>query len=129
MKGDYCEVHVVHPDRVARASKAIASDEIALRLADAFKVLGDPTRIKIISALLNEELCVCDISATLCLSQSAVSHQLGALRRERLVKRRREGQMVFYSLDDEHIEQLLSQCLEHVMEDRGSFRKTNVDAS
>ncbi|MCL5291859.1 MAG: metalloregulator ArsR/SmtB family transcription factor [Actinobacteria bacterium] len=117
MSEDLCGVNVVHSDRVIRASTALVSNEIARRLAETFKVLGDPTRIKIISALYEGELCVCDISAVVSLSQSAVSHQLGALRRERLVRRRRDGQKIFYSLDDEHIKRLLSECLDHVAEE------------
>ncbi len=128
MSGDMCDVHAINPEKVARAKAALVSDETAVRLSDAFKVLGDPTRIKIIFALLGEELCVCDIAATLQMSQSAVSHQLGSLRRERLVKRRKAGRSVFYSLDDVHIERLLSQCLEHVTENRGAFRESGANA-
>ncbi|MFY9500158.1 MAG: metalloregulator ArsR/SmtB family transcription factor, partial [bacterium] len=84
------------------------------RLAETFKVLGDPTRIKILSALATEELCVCDLAAALELSVSAVSHQLRVLKGARLVKYRREGKNIFYSLDDEHVISLFRLALEHV---------------
>ncbi|MHB0976968.1 MAG: ArsR/SmtB family transcription factor [Candidatus Aquicultorales bacterium] len=119
MNAESCFVNVVHADKVAKAALTMYSDETAEKLAEAFKVLGDQTRVKIVSALLGEELCVCDISALIGMSQSAVSHQLGALRKERLVKRRREGQKAFYSLDDDHIKSLLMQCFEHVSEASG----------
>jgi DNA-binding transcriptional ArsR family regulator len=89
-------------------------DSTATEMADVFKTLGDPTRIKLIYALLNQELCVHDLSVLLGMGQSAVSHQLRYLRNMRIVKRRKAGKTVFYSLDDEHIEQLFSQTLQHL---------------
>ncbi|HHW91369.1 MAG TPA: helix-turn-helix transcriptional regulator [Firmicutes bacterium] len=91
----------------------LAENEIT-RLAETFKVLGDPTRIKILSALSEEELCVCDLSAVLDMSVSAISHQLRVLKGARLVKYRREGKNIFYSLDDEHVISLFRLALEHV---------------
>ena len=79
-----------------------------------FKALADPTRVRIISVLAQTELCVCDLAATLGMSQSAVSHQLRLMRRMRLVKNRKAGRMVYYSLDDEHIDDLFRRGLEHV---------------
>jgi len=93
------------------------SEDIIQKLAATFKVLGDPTRIKIINILANKELCVCDISELLDMTQSAISHQLRKLRDLNLVKYRKEGRVVYYSLDDHHILQLFNQGLEHVMED------------
>jgi len=88
-----------------------------LGLADLFKVLGDPTRLRIVNALAAAgELCVCDLSAALSLSQSAVSHQLAVLRRSRLARPRRDGKTVFYALDDEHVRALLALGLEHARE-------------
>ena len=85
-------------------------------LADTFKVLGDGTRVRILDALSRAELCVCDLSSLLGLQESAVSHQLRLLRGARLVRARRDGRMVFYSLDDQHIVHLFEQGLEHVQE-------------
>lgn len=87
------------------------------RVAETFKVLGDPTRTKIIFALFTAELCVCDLASLLNTTSSAVSHQLRILRNMRLVKYRKEGKMVFYSLDDDHINNLFHECLRHVEED------------
>jgi len=91
-------------------------EETILHLADTFSTLSDPTRAKIIFALLSEELCVCDIANLLGLSLSAISYQLRILRNLRIVQYRKEGQMVFYSLADSHIEKLFCQGLEHVEE-------------
>ena len=87
-------------------------------LAALFKALGDPTRVRILAALALRELCVCDLCAILDMSQSAVSHQLRLLRTARLVRFRRDGKNVFYSLDDEHVLALFAQGLEHVRHDR-----------
>ncbi|MGM0471682.1 MAG: ArsR/SmtB family transcription factor [Bacillota bacterium] len=113
-----CEVYNTHEENINLLQEEELSEEIILQLADTFKVLGDPTRIKIINALSNVELCVCDISEHLDMSSSAVSHQLRILRNLNLVKYRKEGRSVYYSLDDDHILQLFSQCLEHVLEER-----------
>lgn len=92
----------------------LISDDIAVRVADVFKALGDPTRLKIIHSLLQKELCVHDLTVVLEMGQSAVSHQLRYLRNLRIVKRRKVGKTVFYSLDDDHIEQIYVQMLQHV---------------
>ncbi|MHB0869574.1 MAG: ArsR/SmtB family transcription factor [Chloroflexota bacterium] len=114
---DLCDVFCIDAEEVARARQAMVSDEAAARLAETFSVLGDPTRVKMISALRSVELCVCDLATLLNLSQSAVSHQLRLLRTMRLVKYRREGRIVYYSLDDEHIGNLFQQGLQHVVEE------------
>ncbi|MGI5837289.1 MAG: ArsR/SmtB family transcription factor [Chloroflexota bacterium] len=114
---DVCETYCVNADAVARVKPHIASDRIASRLADTFAVLGDPTRVKLISALMHSELCVCDLAALVELSQSAVSHQLRLLRTMRLVKYRRDGRVVYYSLDDQHIANLFLEGEQHVMEE------------
>lgn len=90
------------------------SDALVNALADVFKTLGDPTRVKIIYALMQSELCVHDISVILNMGQSAVSHQLRYLRNMRIVKRRKSGKTVYYSLDDSHVEQIFVQTLQHV---------------
>jgi DNA-binding transcriptional ArsR family regulator len=95
---------------------ALLADGTAHSLAETFKVLGDMTRVRILDALSHAELCVGDIAQTLGLSESAVSHQLRLLRDQRLVKPRRAGQMIFYTLDDHHIVKLFAQGLEHVQE-------------
>ena len=82
--------------------------------AELFKVFGDPTRLKLLAALLGQEMCVCDLSDPLGISQSAVSHQLRLLRTSRLVKNRREGKSIFYSLDDDHVATILAQGMEHI---------------
>ncbi len=92
------------------------ADEVLYDLAELFKVFGDSTRIKILYAMFETELCVNDIAKLLHLSQSSVSHQLRILKTSKLVKFRREGKSVFYSLDDEHIKQILSMGMEHVEE-------------
>lgn len=113
---DVCDVHYINEKSVKAVQKVMISDEIAEALAETFKVLSDPTRVKILCALSKAELCVCDLSALLGMNDSAVSHHLRLLRTLKLVKYRREGRMAYYSLDDEHIEKLFQQGLEHVQE-------------
>jgi DNA-binding transcriptional ArsR family regulator len=103
---------------VARVKAALVDPAIASRLAETFKVLGDPSRVRIVHALSLEELCTHDLASVLGMSESAVSHQLGLLRLLRLVRFRREGRIVYYSLDDEHIRQLFEDSLRHVKEQR-----------
>ncbi len=113
-----CEVSAINPKKVSSVMKKMESAEALMKVAETFSALGDLTRTKIISALSKEELCVCDIAALFNATKSAISHQLRILRNMRLVKYRKEGKMVFYSLDDEHITNLLGECLRHVNEDR-----------
>ena len=111
-----CEENTVSGDKVAAISRAMP-DEISLcDLAEFFRVFGDSTRIKILYALSQTELCVCELADILKMSQSAVSHQLQALRSHRLVRYRREGKSVIYSLDDEHIFSIIGQGIEHIKE-------------
>jgi DNA-binding transcriptional ArsR family regulator len=111
-----CDVRVVHLDRVAQAkAEAIAEKEMA-RLALTYRILGDPTRLKIIMALRGGEMCVCDIAAFLGLSESAVSHQLRRLRELSLVSWRRDGQILYYRLDDNHVLELTRVGLRHIRE-------------
>jgi DNA-binding transcriptional ArsR family regulator len=97
-------------------------DRTAVALADTFKVLGDTTRVRILDALSRSELCVCDIARLVRLTESAVSHQLRLLRDTRLVRARRKGRQIFYTLDDDHIVGLFAQGLEHVEERDGRRR-------
>jgi DNA-binding transcriptional ArsR family regulator len=106
-----CEGTTSLPD----LKRTLIAEGTAASLAEVFKALGDPTRVKIIYTLLQQELCVHDITLVLEMGQSAVSHQLRYLRNLRIVKRRKVGKTVFYSLDDEHIEQIFVQMLQHVM--------------
>ena len=113
---DGCRKRVIHLDRVERARKEAVSDGDTDRLSSIFRGLGDPTRLKIVMALKNVEMCVCDLGAFIGLSESAVSHQLRRLKDLALVKSRRDGQIVYYCLDDEHVTALLEMGLEHVRE-------------
>ena len=111
-----CDIRVVHLERVARArAEAIGENELE-RLALTFKIMGDPTRLKIILALRGGEMCVCDIAAYVGISESAVSHQLRRLRELFLVRSRRDGQILYYSLDDAHVLDLVSVGLHHIDE-------------
>ncbi|MEI6874216.1 MAG: metalloregulator ArsR/SmtB family transcription factor [Spirochaetota bacterium] len=110
---DLCLAKVVHDSEVARARERALPPSTVDSLAALFKVLADPTRIRILSALAATELCVCDLEAVLGMSQSATSHQLALLRSARLVRSRREGKVIFYRLDDDHVRMLLDLGLEH----------------
>jgi DNA-binding transcriptional ArsR family regulator len=114
--GGECEVEFVDEARVKRVKRAMKSAEATQLLAETFKALGEPTRVKIAFALSREELCVCDLANLLGASESAVSHSLRTLRQLKLVKFRREGKIAYYSLDDDHIRQLLDLGFEHVGE-------------
>lgn len=111
-----CELTCVHKEIVNKVNEELPDEEILYDLAEFYKVFGDSTRIKILYILSKSEMCVCDISQVLGVSQSAVSHQLRMLKQMKLVKYRREGKSVFYSLSDHHIELILSQGLEHISE-------------
>lgn len=121
--GDACDVFHVDPARVARVRQALIGPEVVHGLAETFRALGDPTRVRMLDALSHGELCVCDLAQLIGLSQSAVSHQLRLLRQLRLVRSRRAGRMVFYALDDRHIVTLVRQGLRHVAEDAPRARR------
>ena len=116
LEEDGCHVRVVHLDRVNRAKNDAIPESELERLALTFKVLGDPTRLKIFVALSGGEMCVCDLAAYLGLSESAISHQLRRMREQALVKSRRDGQVLYYALDDDHVYDLLRLGFEHVRE-------------
>jgi DNA-binding transcriptional ArsR family regulator len=111
-----CDVRVVHLERVARARAEAIGDKDLERLALTYKIMGDSTRLKIILALRGGEMCVCDIAAYLGLSESAVSHQLRRLRELALVSSRRDGQILYYTLDDAHVLDLVTVGLNHIGE-------------
>lgn len=113
---DKCEIEFVDEIRVRRVRRAMKPAEAVTALAETFKILGDPTRVRIAFALAREELCVCDLANLLGISQSATSHSLRALRQMNLVKFRKEGKIAYYSLDDEHIRSLLDEGFRHVEE-------------
>ena len=113
---DGCLVRVVHLDRVEKARREIISERELERLSLTYKVLGDPNRLKIVMALKNVEMWVCDMAAFTGLSESAVSHQLRRLKDLALVKSRRDGQIIYYTVDDAHVSELLDVGLEHVRE-------------
>lgn len=115
---EVCDVASVDPVKVARVTAARSDVETVQRLAATFAALADPTRLRIVEALAAEELCVCDLSAAVGLSQSSTSHHLRVLRNLRLVRHRRAGKLVYYSLDDAHIVGLVTQGIEHVKEGR-----------
>ena len=113
---DLCDCRVIHEDKVTRAREASLSAEITENLCHTFKALGDSTRLKILWSLEKQEMCVCDLAAMLDVTESAVSHQLRLLRNLRLVTNRREGNILYYSLLDDHVSQLIQVALEHVQE-------------
>jgi DNA-binding transcriptional ArsR family regulator len=113
---EVCDLVQIDLTRVRKIRAELVQPDAVQGLADTFSALGDPTRVRILDALSHGELCVCDLAAVLRLSQSAVSHQLRLLRGMRLVRPRRDGRVVFYSLDDQHIIAIFKQTLQHVEE-------------
>ena len=111
-----CEFMFVHQEIVERVNAAMPAEETLFDLAELFKIFGDSTRIKILYVLFESEMCVCDIAQLLGMSQSAISHQLRILKQMKLVKNRRGGKTVFYSLADGHIQTIISQGMEHISE-------------
>ena len=111
-----CECSFIHEEVVGKVKDQLPAEETLYDLAELFKVFGDTTRIKIICALFESEMCVCDLSCLLNMTQSAISHQLRVLKSARLVKFRREGKVVYYSLDDEHIKHIYDAGLNHISE-------------
>ena len=119
---EVCDLVQIDLTRVRKIRAALVQPDAVQGLADTFSALGDPTRVRILDALSHGELCVCDLAAVLRLSQSAVSHQLRLLRGLRLVRPRREGRVVFYDLDDQHIISIFKQTLQHVEESTSATR-------
>lgn len=109
-----CDCDVIHKDVVTAVKSNMQEDELLFDLAEFFKVLGDSTRIRIICALFQNELCVCDIANVLGMTQSAISHQLKTLKQARLIKGRRDGKVMYYSLDDEHVQQIFDLGIIHL---------------
>ena len=113
---EHCEVHDVHRDLVNRIGKEMPSEDELYDLAELFKVFGDSTRIKILFALFESEMCVCDIAETLNMTQSAISHQLKILKQSKLVGNRREGKSIIYYLADDHVRTIIDQGINHISE-------------
>lgn len=121
---DVCEIYYVNEAHVRSARQVLSPEREIVSLAEIFRMLGDPTRVKILQALTVQELCVCDLAKLLGVSESATSHQLRVLRSQKLVRFRKEGKMAYYSLDDEHIDTLMREALRHVRE--GNVREAVV---
>lgn len=109
-----CDCNIIHQDIVNTTLKNMADEDLFNKLAEFFKILGDTTRTKILFALDQNEMCVCDIANVLNMSKSSISHQLGTLRRSGIVKCRKEGKEVYYMLDDDHVKQLFEVGIEHI---------------
>ena len=112
----FCDCDVIHADVVNDVKKRMPEDEDIYDLSDFFKVLGDSTRVKIIWALDQNEMCVCDIAVLLNMTKSAISHQLRSLKLADLVKFRKQGKVVFYSLKDDHVKDIFEKGMEHIKE-------------
>ena len=113
-----CDCNIIHKDAVNKALKSKPEREELERLSEVFKLLGDITRTQILWVLDKNEMCVCDIAESLGMTQSAISHQLRILKQSRLVKSRRAGKTVFYSLADSHVKGIFYQAMEHILEKR-----------
>ena len=111
-----CEVTLIHEDNVKKAINELPDDEIISDLSDMFKIFGDQTRVKILMALESGEMCVCDIAAVMNMSQSAISHQLRVLKQSNIVKTRRQGKVVYYSISDDHVKEIFDIAMVHVQE-------------
>ena len=112
-----CEVTEIHPDLLKIVNETMPDETELYDLAELFKVFGDSTRIRILFVLLQSEVCVCDLAALLNMNQSAISHQLRILKQNKLVKARREGKSIFYSLADDHVRTIIAMGQEHIEED------------
>ncbi|CAB1247329.1 Cadmium efflux system accessory protein [Ruminococcaceae bacterium BL-4] len=115
-EAECCEFIHVHQDIVDRVNRVMPDEDTLYDLSELFKIFGDSTRIKILYVLFESEMCVCDIAQLLQMTQSAISHQLRALKQSKLVSSRREGKTVFYALADSHVRTILDQGMEHVSE-------------
>ena len=113
---EFCSCNVVHEDIIEQVQKTMLEEETIHNLSEFFKVFGDSTRLKILKALMESEMCVCDLTTLLSMNQSAVSHQLKLLRQTKLVKFRRMGKIVYYSLDDQHIKKIFDLGVTHINE-------------
>ncbi len=113
---EVCDTQEVHPDVINAVRDILPEEETLYDLAELYKVFGDSTRIKILFVLFESEMCVCDIADLLNMTQSAISHQLRVLKQNKLVRSRRDGKTVYYSLADSHVRLILNQGLDHIYE-------------
>ena len=113
---EVCQCSHVHDEAVANASSHMPSEDELYEVAELFKVFGDSTRVRILAGLFSQEMCVCDIASLLGMTKSAISHQLRVLRQTKLVKSRKSGKEVFYSLADDHIKSIFALAIEHINE-------------
>lgn len=113
---EVCDCEEIHKDLLKLVDEALPDEEELYELAELFKVFGDSTRIRILFVLFEQEVCVCDLAQALNMTQSAISHQLRILKQNKLVKSRREGKSVFYSLADGHVRTIIAQGIEHIEE-------------
>lgn len=116
MKNECCEITEVHEELIKIVEETMPEETKLYDLAELFKVFGDSTRIRILFVLFEAEVCVCDLAQTLNMTQSAISHQLKILKQSKLVKSRREGKSIFYSLSDDHVRGIINMGMEHVEE-------------
>jgi len=111
---EVCEIQCIHENDVKEVKGKMIDEDLIIDMADFFKVFGDATRVRIMYSLFEKEMCVCDIAAVLEMNQSAISHQLRVLKAKRLVKFRRDGKIIYYSLDDDHVKEIIDKGLLHV---------------
>ena len=116
IQNECCEVQEIHEELLAQVNATLPDEERLMDLAELFKIFGDTTRIRILFVLFEAEVCVCDLAEVLNMTQSAISHQLAILKRNKLVKSRREGKSMFYSLADDHVRSIIGQGMEHILE-------------
>lgn len=114
-----CDCNIIHKDTVNQTKERMLDDITLTKVADFFKILGDPTRTKILCALDNNEMCVCDIANVLNMTKSSISHQLNTLRQNNIVKSKKMGKEVFYTLDDEHVTEVFEVALSHIGHKKG----------
>ena len=124
-----CDCNIIHEDVVNKTIKKMPNQELFSKLAEFFKIIGDPTRTKILFALDQNEMCVCDIANVLGMTKSSISHQLTTLKNSGIVKYRREGKEVYYTLDDEHIKQVFEIGIEHIEHKNKTENKEEPDVN
>lgn len=113
---EHCDYHEIHPTLIQKVLDGMPDEDELYELAELFKIFGDSTRIRILSVLLKQEMCVCDITEAVGMNQSAVSHQLKTLKMAKLIRSRRDGKLVYYALADDHVATILAMGLEHIEE-------------
>lgn len=115
---EVCDNNEIHAELIKKVNDTLPEESRLYDLAELFKTFGDSTRIRILFVLFEAEVCVCDIAEALHMTQSAISHQLRILKQSKLIKNRREGKSIFYSLADEHVKTIIAQGMEHILEDK-----------